>query len=64
MPNPFIQGLLPSGAGFKAHGTTVAGASADDDSGIAAGALEGIGSILGFAAPGSAAAAALMSPSF
>lgn len=61
---PSIQGLLASGAGFKAKGDTVAGASADEDSGVAAGSLEGIGSVFGLAGPGAAAAAALMSPSF
>lgn len=58
-----ISGAIPSGAGFSSFGNTVAGAAADENSGIAGGSLQGIGSILGLAGPGLATAAALASPS-
>lgn len=57
------SGQIASGAGFNSTGTTTAGAAADNDSGVASAALEGIGSVIGVAGPGFAQGAALASPS-
>lgn len=55
-------GITESGAGFKAKGATVAGAAADADSGTAAAGIDGIGTVIGAAAPGLATGIALSSP--
>lgn len=57
-----LLGKLVSGAGFESNGKVTAGATADKDSGIAAGGIDGFGSVLGLAGPGTGIAAAFASP--
>ena len=58
-----LGGILPTGAGFAAKGKTASGAAADKDSGVAAGGVDGIGSVIGAAGPGFATGIAFASPS-
>lgn len=60
---PGIAGMTTFGAGFEASGDNTAGAAADKHSGVAAGSIDGLGTVLGLAGPGLATAAALSTPS-
>lgn len=58
-----IMGEALSGVGFATHGDVTAGAAADENSGVASSALDGLGTVLGLAGPGLATAVALSTPS-